>query len=414
MASQPSKRPFRPGPVPGASGSADPSAGGGNPAAASAAAAAATPAATTFGGGSSSSSSVPTGSPFGTPSAGGTLPSVNAVGSSPFASAGISISDGDFARALLPAKPKWGGAREGWEDFKFLLNNFLAALSPELYSLVKMAGEQPTEIPEVIPNDAKLTLVGFQLYAFIVSCLDPPKENRALVLLKEKQSRSGFEAWRRLTKEFEGRDLVRSTMWRSQLLQWNLMASGEDQYFTQFKAFLKQCDELSRQTGQELSDNDKLGVVLLHKPASLSQAMTLVPQVVKSWELMRNMVETHYEDVAKITATVPPDAMQVGFVSNKGSGKGGGTSSGSPGKGQSGSKEKKEKKDGKKKDGKGDKKDGKSSQKGAKGSGKGTPGGQKGSTANKQKTVKPTVQCFNCGENHYKRDCRQPMQVGNV
>jgi len=170
---------------------------------------------------SAASSANPSSSPFG--------PAAFAVGS-PFGgsgAAGVSISEGDFVRALSPAKPTFNGSKETWDDFKYLLENFMAALSPELCSLMKFAADSETEIPEVMPGDAKLSLVGFQFYAFLASCLDPPAENKALTLLKEKPTRSGFDAWRRLMKEYEGKDAVRATMRRSQLLQWKLCSIGD-------------------------------------------------------------------------------------------------------------------------------------------------------------------------------------------
>jgi len=159
----------------------------------------------------------------------------------------------------------------------------------------------------------------------------------------EKQSRSGWDAWRRLCNWFEPDDNTRTVMWKSALLKVDLLEHGNDKWYDTYRAWRTNIEKYERQTGCVMPPNDMLGVVMLSRPSELALAMTLAPNTSKDFSLLEALIESHFKSVQSTAASFPGFIpMEVGAL-GKGTKSTGGAGAGKGGGGSSKDNEKKKK-----------------------------------------------------------------------
>ena len=140
--------------------------------------------------------------------------------------------------------------------------------------------------------------------------------------------RSGWDAYRRLVKHYEPKQVTRSVVWRAQLLKADLCSEGDSKFLVNFYAWEANVLEYERQNGDRLSDRDRCGVVLISCPEDLKTHLSSRVDTHESFKLMREIIESFYVQRMKwdggggIGAPTPMDVNAILPAGGKGGGKG--------------------------------------------------------------------------------------------
>ena len=139
-------------------------------------------------------------------------------GGIPIFGAGINaVFDADMGKGFIPRPPHFDGSRANWATWKWDFLTFVAALNPDYLLWLEDAAIQDKPIPERT-TDSDVTKGGLQIYGLIGSLVG----GEAKVLLRNDPNRSGWDAYRRLVKHYEPKQVTRSVVWRAQLLKADL------------------------------------------------------------------------------------------------------------------------------------------------------------------------------------------------
>ena len=177
--------------------------------------------------------------------------------------------------------------KERWSTWSFKMKAYCAAMSPRLGELMLSASRQDQDIrqDEMTPNDGAHST---NLY-YILSLLT---DGEALDIVQNSPTNNGMEVWRRMVSRWEPRvpSRFRGMLQAVLFPKWDIPGADVTQLLT---AWEKQVQDYEQQSGDDISDAIKLGVVLHHLPdASLREHLLLNSQSYSTYTLMAAEIRT--------------------------------------------------------------------------------------------------------------------------
>ena len=133
--------------------------------------------------------------------------------------------DGRFADRPKPFDHKDGDMEsKEWQEYKFLLVNYLSAIGPCFAAELEEVGVNRND--ELAPEDMAPAVAdrSILLYTLLASLM----RNRALGVVRSTPRKNGFEAWRKLLQTLEPAERGRSLGLLSQLLSKSYWTSTQD------------------------------------------------------------------------------------------------------------------------------------------------------------------------------------------
>ena len=121
----------------------------------------------------------------------------------------------------LVSRPDRLSNGDQWQQFKFLFENMMGCVSSDFRSELEMAGTREAEIVDnpAWTDDQKRRSA--TLYATLASLTSGPPQH----IVRSVVTRSGYEAWRKLCREYEARS--GSQTWRYWCSAWKARTEGK-------------------------------------------------------------------------------------------------------------------------------------------------------------------------------------------
>jgi len=214
------------------------------------------------------------------------------------------------------------GTNEKWVNWKWHTLNQFIKRDPRMAPEMDRAEAESVEIPASMA-DPYLDDWNKRLYGILGDYV----QGKGLTLIQSVGYRGGFEAWRRLCKEYQPRGPTRKVLWKSQLLRVDL--SGPENAFEQrLQKWEKDVRDFETQTGGSIGQDDKCGVLLMSAPPSLSTILQLTPACIEDWTLMRFLADDYFQKSRQYSTEGGTIPMEFNALGTKGLGKG---SSSAPG-----------------------------------------------------------------------------------
>ena len=196
----------------------------------------------------------------------------------------------DAAARLLDLKglvrlPEFDGQEKSWEPFKFRLMSCLSVL--ELDQFLVLAGRLTEPLQAALLDDSGRAR-GRLLYTILTQCCS----GKALSMLKLVDMGNGFEAWRRLTQEYEPNEPARHVTVLTGLLAPSWSERGS--FVEALAEWEKRVAEYQANSGETLTEGVKCAVVARWAPVKYREHFKLLPaDVMSSYDRLRDAVRQY-------------------------------------------------------------------------------------------------------------------------
>ena len=222
---------------------------------------------------------------------------------------------------LVEKPPIFDSDEKQWTEWKFTFLSWLYTQEERFRVILENAEMERGPIP---PQDQDHELHGLQvgLYAILTSYL----RGKALALIRAVENRNGYEAWRVITEEFDGRSGNRRLIQLSELM---MPVFRHESYVEDMLRWETACRDYEVSTGHAFGNDLRVAVVLRTVPPRLQQRLTLNIAVIgDDYQKVRTLVMTFFrleremaDDIVKPMEVNALQAWQGGRTS-KGGGKG--------------------------------------------------------------------------------------------
>ncbi len=219
------------------------------------------------------------------------------------------------AEMKMIGKPEmFDGAKPPWRDWSVVFEAFAGASHPPLAAAMAAAARSAN--PVLVANmDQQGAEISRQLgYWLIQTC-----RGQALDIVLNAGRLEGLEAWRQLHSRFEPQAASRFAGQLMGLLSWDF--SGD--LTTKLESFERELSLYAAQSGEEMADAIKIGVVLRQLPESpLRQHMIMNAERLRGWPAFREEIwQVRRAQAAAAAAATGAGPMDLSAF-NKGGGKG--------------------------------------------------------------------------------------------
>jgi len=203
------------------------------------------------------------------------------------------------------------GEDKKWRDWSIVFRSYATLANPDLEVLLKQAESLTDPIIMSTLSD-KDRRAGRELYHILISMV----RGQALDKVVNAGEFNGLEAWRLLADRYDPKLKSRTAGQLVTLLRWNF----DGDVMSRLEAFEREVANYTLSTGEGISDNLKIGLVLnqLQQDGALRDHLLMNSGKLSTWKLFRD------ELVEIIRVRSGPVPMDVGGIKGGGGRKGGG------------------------------------------------------------------------------------------
>ena len=190
----------------------------------------------------------------------------------------------------LVSRPDRLSNGDQWQQFKFLFENMMGCVSSEFRSELEMAGTREAEIVDnpAWTDDQKRRSA--TLYTTLASLTSGPPQH----IVRSVVSRSGYEAWRKLCREYEARSGSQKLAILVQCLEGTyLKGSSVDTFMDNLRLWEELVHRYESQTLEDIGDAIRCAVILKYAPEQVQAHIQVNAATYDTYAKMRDAV-TNY------------------------------------------------------------------------------------------------------------------------
>ena len=202
------------------------------------------------------------------------------------------------------------GVEKNYTDWEFGFVNWFACLSDDAEKKLIEAAEYPRDISMSAIGTSTRSLSRALYLILSQSC-----RGRALDLVKGVAEKNGFEAFRRIRKEYAPKSANRVTAMLAKLISEDFKRGDFSSGLTQWENDVREYERVSATT---LDERLKVAVVLKGAPTEIQTILQMNGEAQRSYKVLKEIITSY--NVARTTwrgdgkVQVPDDPVDVGMV----------------------------------------------------------------------------------------------------